>query len=135
MPETQIIELLVNGGANAAFAGFLLWQFFYQQKRLDARDQRSEKREDALRKKYEDNQTKLRERYDAVIKMYVDNEAKIKDSIISEIGQIDQQLDQVERKVDELTSKLQQLAEIVNELKMREIARTQIQQNGIAPAS
>ena len=88
MPEAQIIELLVNGGANAAFAGFLLWQFFYQQKRLDARDHRSEKREDALRKKYEDDQEQLRARYDAVIKMYVDNEAKIKDSIITEIGQI-----------------------------------------------
>lgn len=135
MPEAQIIELLVNGGANAAFAGFLLWQFFYQQKRLDARDQRSEKREDALRKKYEDDQEQLRSRYDAVIKMYVDNEAKIKDSIITEIGQIDMQLDQVEKKVDELTVKLQSLSEIVSELKMREIARTQIQQNGIAPAS
>ena len=134
MPEAQIIELLVNGGANAAFAGFLLWQFFYQQKRLDARDQRSEKREDALRKKYEDDQEQLRSRYDAVIKMYVDNEAKIKDSIITEIGQIDMQLDQVEKKVDELTVKLQSLSEIVSELKMREIARTQIQQNGIAPA-
>ena len=134
MPEAQIIELLVNGGANAAFAGFLLWQFFYQQKRLDARDHRSEKREDALRKKYEDDQEQLRARYDAVIKMYVDNEAKIKDSIITEIGQIDLQLDQVEKKVDELTAKLQSLSEIVSELKMREIARTQIQQNGIAPA-
>ena len=58
--------------------------------------------------------------------MYQENEAKIKDSIISEIGQIDQQLDQVEKKVDELTSKLHQLSEIVQELKMREIARSSI---------
>tara|TARA_R100000808_G_C2066515_1_gene95745 strand:- start:96 stop:494 length:399 start_codon:yes stop_codon:yes gene_type:complete len=132
MAEAQIIELLVNGSANAAFAGFLLWQFFYQQKRLDARDKRSEEREDALRTKYEADQTQLRARYDSVIKMYQENEAKIKDSIISEIGQIDQQLDQVEKKVDELTSKLHQLSEIVQELKMREIARSSINGTPIA---
>ena len=132
MGETQLIELLINGGANAGFAAFLLWQFFYQQKRLDARDQRSEAREDSLRERYEKDQAALRARYDDVIKMYQDKEEKIRESIVTEISQIDAQLTQVERKVDELANKLATLSDIVNELKMREIARSQIT-NGIAP--
>ena len=133
MGEAQLIELLVNGGANAAFAGFLLWQFFYQQKRLDARDKRSEEREDKLRERYENDQTALRARYDDVIKMYQDKEEKIRESIVMEISKLDTQISQVEKKVDELADKLQSLAEIVQELKLREIARSQINGNGIAP--
>tara|TARA_Y100000589_G_scaffold65675_1_gene57228 strand:- start:13515 stop:13931 length:417 start_codon:yes stop_codon:yes gene_type:complete len=132
MGETQLIELLINGGANAGFAAFLLWQFFYQQKRLDARDKRSESREDSLRERYEKDQEALRARYDDVIKMYQDKEEKIRESIVSEISKLDIQMDQVEKKVDELANKLQGLSEVVQELKMREIARSQIP-NGIAP--
>ena len=83
MGETEIIELLINGGANAGFAAFLLWQFFYQQKRLDARDKRSETREDSLRDRYEKDQVALRARYDDVIKMYQDKEEKTRRSSIS----------------------------------------------------
>jgi len=131
MAETQLIELLINGGANAAFAGFLLWQFFYQQKRLDARDKRSEAREDSLRERYEKDQAQLRSRYDEVIKMYQDKEERTRESIVNEISKLDTQMDQVEKKVDELSSRLLSLSEAVQELKLREIARSQM--NGIAP--
>jgi chromosome segregation ATPase len=131
MAETQLIELLINGGANAAFAGFLLWQFFYQQKRLDARDKRSEAREDSLRERYEKDQAQLRSRYDEVIKMYQDKEERTRESIVNEISKLDTQMDQVEKKVDELSSRLLSLSEAVQELKLREIARSQL--NGIAP--
>lgn len=131
MAETQLIELLINGGANAAFAGFLLWQFFYQQKRLDARDKRSESREDSLRERYEKDQAQLRSRYDEVIKMYQDKEERTRESIVNEISKLDTQMDQVEKKVDELSSRLLSLSEAVQELKLREIARSQL--NGIAP--
>ena len=50
-----------------------------------------------------------------------------------EISKLDTQISQVEKKVDELANKLQSLAEIVQELKLREIARSQINGNGIAP--
>jgi len=130
MGETEIIELLINGGANAGFAAFLLWQFFYQQKRLDARDKRSETREDSLRDRYEKDQIALRARYDDVIKMYQDKEEKTRETLVQRITQIDAQLDQVERKVDELATRLQTLNDVVNELKLREIARSQ---NGAPP--
>ena len=133
MGETQLIELLINGGAQGCFAAFLLWQFFYQQKRLDARDKRSEEREDKLRERYEKDQIALRARYDDVIKMYQDKEEKIRESIVMEISKIDAQISQLERKVDELTNKLQTLAESVQEMKLREIARSQINGTNVAP--
>ena len=133
MGETQIIELLINGGAQGCFAAFLLWQFFYQQKRLDARDKRSEAREDSLRDRYEKDQVQLRARYDDVIRMYQDKEEKIRESIVTEISKLDLQMDQVEKKVDELASRLQSLSESVQELKLRESARSQFGNNPIAP--
>ena len=133
MGETQLIELLINGGAQGCFAAFLLWQFFYQQKRLDARDKRSEEREDKLRERYEKDQIALRARYDDVIKMYQDKEEKIRESIVMEISKIDAQISQLERKVDELTNKLQTLSESVQEMKLREIARSQINGTNVAP--
>jgi len=133
MGETQLIELLINGGAQGCFAAFLLWQFFYQQKRLDARDKRSEEREDKLRERYEKDQIALRARYDDVIKMYQDKEEKIRESIVMEISKIDAQISQLERKVDELTNKLQTLAESVQEMKLREIARSQMNGSNVAP--
>lgn len=133
MGETQLIELLINGGAQGCFAAFLLWQFFYQQKRLDARDKRSEEREDKLRERYEKDQIALRARYDDVIKMYQDKEEKIRESIVMEISKIDAQISQLERKVDELTNKLQILSESVQEMKLREIARSQMNGSNVAP--
>ena len=133
MGETQLIEFLINGGAQGCFAAFLLWQFFYQQKRLDARDKRSEEREDKLRERYEKDQMALRARYDDVIKMYQDKEEKIRESIVMEISKIDAQITQLERKVDELTNKLQTLSESVQEMKLREIARSQINGSNVAP--
>tara|TARA_R110000751_G_scaffold131171_1_gene233324 strand:- start:1075 stop:1488 length:414 start_codon:yes stop_codon:yes gene_type:complete len=132
MGETQLIELLINGGANAAFAGFLLWQFFYQQKRLDARDKRSETREDSLRDRYENDQNSLRSRYDEVIRMYQDKEERTRESIVTEISKLDQQMNQVEKKVDELKTRMQGVSEAVQELKLREIARSQMSGNGVA---
>lgn len=133
MGETQLIELLINGGAQGCFAAFLLWQFFYQQKRLDARDKRSEEREDKLRERYEKDQIALRARYDDVIKMYQDKEEKIRESIVMEISKIDAQITHLERKVDELANKLQTLSESVQEIKLREIARSQLNGNNVAP--
>tara|TARA_R110000824_G_scaffold19663_6_gene75686 strand:+ start:9092 stop:9469 length:378 start_codon:yes stop_codon:yes gene_type:complete len=122
MGEAQLIELLINGGANAAFAGFLLWQFFYQQKRLDERDRRAEEREDALR-----------QRYDTVISMYQDKEETIRVSIVNEISNLDTQIDAISRKVDDLANKLGGISTLVNELKLREMVRST--PHGLAPQS
>ncbi len=36
--DEPVTQLLMNGGANAAFAVFLLWQYKDQQKRADERE-------------------------------------------------------------------------------------------------
>lgn len=119
MMEAAVIDLMMNGGANVAFAGFLLYQFYHQQKKLDERDNKFVEREDSLRA-----------RYDAVVQLYIDKEDKMRESIVTEIQGIDNQLNNLEGKVDDIKTKVQLLQETVQELKMREIARSQIAPNG-----
>ena len=119
MMEAQVIELLANGGANVAFAGFLLYQFYHQQKKLDERDGKFVEREDSLRA-----------RYDSVIQLYIEKEDKMRESVVQEIQGIDLQLNNLVSRVDEVRTKVVILTETVQELKMREIARSQIAPNG-----
>ena len=119
MMETAVIDLMMNGGANVAFAGFLLYQFYHQQKKLDERDHKFVEREDSLRA-----------RYDAVVQLYIDKEDKMRESVVAEIQGIDNQLNNLVSSVDDIKTKVQLLSEQVNELKMREIARQQIAPNG-----
>ena len=52
--DEPLTNLLLNGGANAAFAVFLLWQYKDQQKRADEREAKNEVREKELRTRYDD---------------------------------------------------------------------------------
>ena len=54
----------------------------------------------------------------------------MRESIVHEIQGIDNQLNNLEGKVDDIKTKVQLLQETVQELKMREIARSQIAPNG-----
>ena len=113
--EAAVIDLMMNGGANVAFAGFLLYQFYHQQKKLDERDNKFVEREDSLRA-----------RYDAVVQLYIDKEDKMRESVVAELQGIDLQLNNLDSKLDEVRTKVQLLTETVQELKMREIARQQL---------
>jgi hypothetical protein len=74
----------------------------------------------------------LRARYDGVIQLYIEKEDKMRESVVQEIQGIDLQLNNLEGKLDEVRTKVQLLQETVSELKMRDIARSQITGN-IAP--
>jgi hypothetical protein len=113
--EAAVIDLMMNGGANVAFAGFLLYQFYHQQKKLDERDNKFVEREDSLRA-----------RYDAVVQLYIDKEDKMRESVVTELQGIDLQLNNLDSKLDTVRTKVQLLTETVQELKMREIARQQL---------
>lgn len=98
MPEQELMNLLVNGGANVGFAMFLLWQYKEQQRRADEREVKNDKKEADLRK-----------RYDAVIADYRSKEEKIREEIGKELIDLDKRLVLLEQKVDHIVEAVQEI--------------------------
>ncbi len=101
MPEQDVIQILMNGGANAAFAAFLWWQNRDQQARADKREKKQELREQQLRDRYDKVITDLQAREDA-----------IRTEIVKEINDLDKRMSLLEQKLEQITI-------IVNEIKAR----------------
>ena len=101
MPEQDVIQILMNGGANAAFAAFLWWQNRDQQARADKREKKQELREQQLRDRYDKVITDLQAREDA-----------IRTEIVKEINDLDKRMPLLEQKLEQITI-------IVNEIKAR----------------
>lgn len=99
--EDPVTSLILNGGANAAFAMFLLWQYKDQQKRADERETKNEARE-----------ADLRRRYDEVIKNYQDKEERTRQSLEKDLIDVDKRLSVLEQKADSIIK-------IVNEIKQK----------------
>jgi len=98
MMEDPITGLILNGGANAAFAMFLLWQYKDQQKRADERESKNELRE-----------ADLRRRYDEVIKGYQEKEEKTRQSLEKDLVEVDKRLSLLEQKVDHVIEVVQDI--------------------------
>ena len=96
--EEPITNLLMSGGANAAFAMFLLWQYKDQQKRADEREAKNEA-----------NIKELRGRYDDVIKGYQDKEEKIRQSLEKDLTDVERRLALLEQKVDHIVDIVQEI--------------------------
>jgi flagellar motility protein MotE (MotC chaperone) len=96
--EEPITNLLMSGGANAAFAMFLLWQYKDQQKRADERESKNEA-----------NIKELRGRYDDVIKGYQDKEEKIRQSLEKDLTDVERRLALLEQKVDHIVDIVQEI--------------------------
>ena len=101
MPEQDVFHILMNGGANAAFAAFLWWQNREQQKRADDREIKQENRE-----------RELRERYDSVIKDLQAREDAMRGQIVKEINDLDKRMSLLEQKLESINK-------IVEEIKAR----------------
>lgn len=99
--EQDLVNVLMNGGSNVAFAMFLFWQYKEQQKRSDEREAKQEKRE-----------KELRERYDKVIVDLQAREEKIREDIVKEISDLDKRMSLLEQK-------LVHICKIVDELRQR----------------
>ena len=105
MDETTLLELLVNGSPLAAFAGYLVYQTKGLQKRMDMLNDKATERED-----------NLRSRYDKVI-----NDLTTEKNVLQQQQQY--ALDQLEKKVDALVTSVDNISQVVQELRMKEIAR------------
>lgn len=101
MPEQDILHILMNGGANAAFAAFLWWQNREQQRRADEREAKQEVKE-----------TQLRDRYDKVISDLQAREDKMRQDIVKEISDLDKRMSLLEQKIE-------QINKIVEEIKTK----------------
>ena len=96
--EEPITNLLMSGGANAAFAMFLLWQYKDQQKRADERESKNEA-----------NIKELRGRYDDVIKGYQEKKKKIRQSLEKDLTDVERRLALLEQKVDHIVDIVQEI--------------------------
>jgi len=94
MIEETMLNALMQGGSNVAFAMFLLWQYKEQQKRSDSRE------------------LDLRNRYDKVIIDLQSREDKMREDVVKEIGDLDKRMTLLEQK-------LQMIGEVVNEIKQK----------------
>lgn len=89
-----MINVLMQGGSNVAFAMFLLWQYKEQQKRSDSRE------------------LDLRNRYDKVIIDLQSREDKMREEVVKEIGDLDKRMTLLEQK-------LEMIGAVVNEIKQK----------------
>jgi tRNA A58 N-methylase Trm61 len=101
MPEQELIQILMNGGANVAFAAFLWYQNRDQQRRADEREAKSEVKE-----------KELRDRYDKVILDLQAREDAIRQEIVKEINDLDKRLTLLEQK-------LEHISKVVDEIKAK----------------
>ena len=92
MPEQELVQILMNGGANVAFAAFLWYQNRDQQRRADEREAKAEVKE-----------KELRDRYDAVILGLQAREDAMRQEIVKEISDLDKRLTLLEQKLEHIS--------------------------------
>ena len=109
MIDEPVSQLLMNGGPNALFAMFLLWQYKDQQKRADERDKEQTRRADEREAKHTADVKELRTRYDDVIKMYQEKEEKVRETLEKDMVDVDKRLSLLEQKVDHIVDIVQEI--------------------------
>ena len=90
--EGEVVQLLMSGGANVAFAIFLYAQNKDLQRRADEREEKAEQKE-----------TELRARYDTVISDMQKKEEAIRKTIVQEMTDLDKRMSLLEQSVKTLS--------------------------------
>ena len=96
--EGEVVQLLMSGGANVAFAIFLYTQNKDLQRRADEREQKAEQKE-----------VELRARYDGVIKDMQAKEEAIRETIVQEMTDIDKRMSLLEQSVTTLSTMISEI--------------------------
>jgi|TARA_R110001583_G_scaffold63541_1_gene185884 hypothetical protein len=117
--DQTFLDLVLNGGPLGLFAGYLIFQTKSMQKRFDAMSEKSESREDDLRA-----------RYDKVITDLQGEKATIQTeqqqsvlTLSTKLEMVERNIGELEKKVDRVILSLDNLSSIVQELRMKDIAR------------
>ena len=90
--EGEVVQLLMSGGANVAFAIFLYTQNKDLQRRADEREVKAEQKE-----------AELRARYDSVIQDMQNKEETIRETIVQEMTDLDKRMSLLKQSVKTLS--------------------------------
>jgi predicted solute-binding protein len=96
--EGEVVQLLMSGGANVAFAIFLYTQNKDLQRRADEREVKAEQKE-----------AELRARYDSVIQDMQDKEQAIRETIVQEMTDLDKRMSLVEQSLTTLSTMISEI--------------------------
>tara|TARA_R110000803_G_scaffold158797_1_gene223048 strand:+ start:191 stop:517 length:327 start_codon:yes stop_codon:yes gene_type:complete len=99
MMEQELLSMMLQGGTNAIFAGFLFWQNREQKKGFDDRELKLESRENIMISRYEKKLEEQQVREDAA-----------RSSLISDVNDLD-------KRVAVFEVKLESIFQVLNELK------------------
>jgi cell division GTPase FtsZ len=91
--EGELLQMLMSGGANVAFAIFLYTQNKELQKRADSREAKAEQKIE-----------ELRERYDSVIADYKHKEVELRDTIVREMADLDKRMSLIEQSMTNIST-------------------------------
>tara|TARA_B100000287_G_scaffold72193_2_gene63828 strand:- start:5680 stop:6000 length:321 start_codon:yes stop_codon:yes gene_type:complete len=91
--EGEVVQLLISGGANAAFAVYLYTQNKDLQRRADQREAKQEQKEE-----------QLRARYDKVISDMQAKEETIRETILQEVNDLDKRMSLLEQSITTLST-------------------------------
>mgnify|MGYP003148349279 FL=1 len=109
MTDGTLIDLLANGSPMVAFAGFLAWNFFQNRKQIEEMNNRQLELYRELSAEKSQAEDKVRERYERVI---------------SDLQTRDQQMrTSLENRLDKVEQQLIAIAERLNRVELKEIAR------------
>ena len=96
--EGEVVQLLMSGGANVAFAIFLYSQNKDLQRRADEREVKAEQKE-----------AELRARYDSVIQDMQEKEQAIRQTIVQEMADLDKRMSLVEQSLTTLSTMISEI--------------------------
>ena len=96
--EGEVVQLLMSGGANVAFAIFLYTQNKDLQRRADERELKAEQKE-----------AELRARYDSVIQDMQEKEQAIRETIVQEMTDLDKRMSLVEQSLSTLSTMISEI--------------------------
>ena len=119
MDETTLFDLFVNGSPLAGFAGYLVWQTRSMQNRFDQMSEKSESREDDLRARYDKVITDLQSEK---VTIQTENQQTVL-TLSTKLDIVERNLGELEKKLDRVILNLDNISQIVQELRMKDIAR------------